>query len=189
MGDPVHRDLPCRYPQVRFTPLSDSELDSPHQQIGSVRLGIGHARRTHTSNGSLRSFHVAFDMCSPIPTRTDPIQTEAEHCCLCLFHEGGLSKDCRTCIPSNSLFTEIFVSGGAAGHERVSFLHGDPLGLISIQFSVLNLSTFGPPLVRRSRLTRHLRRISQDDALLEQEGLGQRLTLPELQEALDERGL
>lgn len=29
----------------------------------------------------------------------------------------------------------------------------------------------------------------QDDTLLEQEGLGQRLTLPELQEALDERGL
>ena len=29
----------------------------------------------------------------------------------------------------------------------------------------------------------------QDDALLAREGLGQRLTLPELQEALDERGL
>ncbi|KAF9650925.1 hypothetical protein BDM02DRAFT_3185071 [Thelephora ganbajun] len=53
---------------------------------------------------------------------------------------------------------------------------------------VLNLSTFGPPPLRRFRLTRHLRRISQDDTLLGQEGLGQRLTLPELQEALDERG-
>jgi len=53
---------------------------------------------------------------------------------------------------------------------------------------VLNLSTFGPPPVRRSRLTRYLWRITQDDALLEQEGLGHRLTLPELQEALDERG-
>jgi len=53
---------------------------------------------------------------------------------------------------------------------------------------VLNLSTFGPPPIRRLRVTRHLRRISQDDALLGQEGLGQRLTLPELQEALDERG-
>jgi len=53
---------------------------------------------------------------------------------------------------------------------------------------VLDLSTFGPPTVRRFRVTRHLLRISQDDALLEQEGLGQRLTLPELQEALDERG-
>ncbi|KAF9792967.1 LETM1-like protein-domain-containing protein [Thelephora terrestris] len=53
---------------------------------------------------------------------------------------------------------------------------------------VLNLSTFGPPPIRRLRLTRHLRRITQDDTLLEQEGLGQRLTLPELQEALDERG-
>ena len=55
--------------------------------------------------------------------------------------------------------------------------------------SVLDLSTFGPPPVRRSRLTRYLHRITQDDVLLEQEGLGQRLTLPELQEALDERGL
>lgn len=63
------------------------------------------------------------------------------------------------------------------------------LAYSSILCSILNLSTFGPPLVRRSRLTRHLRRISQDDVLLEQEGLGQRLTLPELQEALDERGL
>lgn len=53
---------------------------------------------------------------------------------------------------------------------------------------VLNLSTFGPPPFQRRRLTRYLRRITQDDALLEREGLGQRLTLPELQEALDERG-
>jgi hypothetical protein len=72
---------------------------------------------------------------------------------------------------------------------RVSFLHGDPFDFSSNRLRVLNLSTFGPSPVRRFRVTRHLRRISQDDALLEQEGLGQRLTLPELQEALDERGL
>ena len=72
---------------------------------------------------------------------------------------------------------------------RVSSLHGDLFDLSSDRRSVLNLSTFGPPPIRRSRVTRHLRRITQDDALIEQEGSGQRLTLPELQEALDERGL
>jgi len=128
-------------------------------------------------------------MCSPIPTRTDLIQTKAKYCRLCRFHEGGLSEDRRKRIHSSSLFTEIFVSDGAAGRERVSFLHCDPFGSGSIRCRVLNLSTFGPPPVRRSRLTRHLGRISQDDALLEREGCGQRLTLPELQEALDERGL
>lgn len=128
-------------------------------------------------------------MCSPIPTRTDLIQAKAKYGRLCRLHEGGLSKDYRTRIRTSSLLTEFLVSDGAAGRERVSFLHGDPFGFSSVRCSVLNLSTFGPPPVRRSRLTRHLWRISQDDALLEQEGLGQRLTLPELQEALDERGL
>jgi hypothetical protein len=128
-------------------------------------------------------------MCSPIPTRTNPIQTKAEHCRLCRFHESGLPKHRRTRIPPSSLVTEIFVSGGALSRERVSFLDRGSFGFGSILCSVLSLSTFGPPPVRRSRLTRHLQRISQDDALLEQEGLGQRLTLPELQEALDERGL
>ena len=128
-------------------------------------------------------------MCSPITTRADPIQAKTEHRRLCRFHEGGLPEDRRTSIPTSSLITEIFVSYGAIGRERVSSFNGGYLLFGSIPYSVLDLSTFGPPPIRRSRLTRYLRRISQDDALLEQEGLGQRLTLPELQEALDERGL
>lgn len=128
-------------------------------------------------------------MCSPFTTRTDPIQAKAEHCRVCRFHERGLPEDRRTSIPASSLITDIFVSDGAISRERVSFFDGGYFISGSIPYSVLDLSTFGPPPVRRFRLTRYLRRISQDDALLEQEGLGQRLTLPELQEALDERGL
>lgn len=40
-----------------------------------------------------------------------------------------------------------------------------------------------------SRIKAQLERIAKDDKLLNQEGQDQRLTLPELQEALDERGL
>jgi len=77
--------------------------------------------------------------------------------------------------------------------ERASLQVPSSLGSLSrtellAMSGVLNLSTFGLPPVRRFRLTRHLQWISKDDALLEQESLGQRLTLPELQEALDERG-
>jgi len=189
MGDPVHRDPPCRCPQVRSTPLLDPDLDLLNKQTGSICPRVGHTRRAYTVNCSLCPFHVAFDMHPPIPARTDPIQTKAEHCCLCRLNEGGFPEYRRTRIPSSSLVAEIFISDGAFGYVRVSFVHGDPLGFNSNRHSILNLSTFGPSPLRRFRVTRHLRRISQDDALLEQEGLGQRLTLPELQEALDERGL
>ena len=189
MGDSVYQDLPCRYPQVRSTPLFDSNLDLPWQQIGSIRLGVGHARRTHTLNGSICAFHATLNVYPSVPTRANPIQTEGKYRPLCHLNEGGLPENCRTRISSGSLIVDIFVSDGAPSYVRVSFWRCGPLGFDSNRPSVLNLSTFGPPPVRRFRVTRHLRRISNDDALLEQEGLGQRLTLPELQEALDERGL
>jgi len=53
---------------------------------------------------------------------------------------------------------------------------------------ILSLSTYGPQVLRLGRIKRSLERLAQDDALLNQEGQDQRLTLPELQEALDERG-
>ena len=127
-------------------------------------------------------------MCPSIPTRTDLVQTKEEYRHFRRFHEG-LSKDCRTRIPSCRPVARIFVSDRAVGSERVSFSCGHSLSFSSPRCSVLDLSTFGPPPIRRFRLIRYLHRITQDDALLEQEGLGQRLTLPELQEALDERGL
>jgi uncharacterized protein len=55
--------------------------------------------------------------------------------------------------------------------------------------SVLSLSTFGPVSLRMNRLKRHFQRITEDDILLTKEGKDQRLTLTEVQEALDERGL
>jgi len=33
MGDPIHRDLPCRCPQVRSAPLLDSDLDLPPNRL------------------------------------------------------------------------------------------------------------------------------------------------------------
>ena len=124
-----------------------------------------------------------------VPTRTDLVQTKAKYCPLCCLNEGGFPEGCRTCIHSSSFITEIFIPDGAPSYVRVSFLRRNPLDFGLNLSSVLNLSTFGPPPVRRFRLSRHLRRINQDDVLLEKEGFGQRLTLPELQEALCERGL
>lgn len=83
----------------------------------------------------------------------------------------------------------MLVTCGAVGYQRVSLSDDNSIALGSTRCSVLNLSTLGPSLIRRLRLKRHLQRVIQDDTLLEQEGSGQRLTLPELQEALEERGL
>lgn len=55
--------------------------------------------------------------------------------------------------------------------------------------SMLSLSTFGPPFARRSRLERHLKKLIPDDVLLQREGMGERLTRPELLDALEERGM
>ena len=55
--------------------------------------------------------------------------------------------------------------------------------------SILSLSTWGPNLNRRWRIERHLKSVVADDRLLIKEGLGDRLTHPELREALRERGM
>ena len=55
--------------------------------------------------------------------------------------------------------------------------------------SLLSLSTWGPNFRRRSRIERHMQSIVADDALLVKEGTGDRLTRPELLEALEGRGM
>lgn len=55
--------------------------------------------------------------------------------------------------------------------------------------SILSISTMGPPFARRKRLERHLKKLIPDDILLQQEGMGERLTRPELLEALEERAM
>ena len=49
--------------------------------------------------------------------------------------------------------------------------------------------TLGLKSLPLHRVRRHLDYIAQDDALLLQEGLGERLTDSELREALEERGM
>jgi LETM1 and EF-hand domain-containing protein 1 len=51
------------------------------------------------------------------------------------------------------------------------------------------LSSWGPNFRRKSRIERHLQSIVADDVLLVKEGMGDRLTYPELLEALEERGM
>ena len=58
-----------------------------------------------------------------------------------------------------------------------------------LSFSLLSLSTWGPNFRRRSRIESHMQSIVADDALLVKEGMGDRLTYPELLEALEERGM
>ncbi|EMD32119.1 hypothetical protein CERSUDRAFT_162202 [Gelatoporia subvermispora B] len=64
----------------------------------------------------------------------------------------------------------------------------DSAALISIN-GILQLSTFGPPPIRLRLLKRHLKMIAEDDVLLKREDDGARLSLAELREALDERGI
>jgi len=54
---------------------------------------------------------------------------------------------------------------------------------------LLSLSMWGPNFRRRWRIERHMKSVTVDDALLVKEGLGDRLTHPELLEALVERGI
>jgi len=54
---------------------------------------------------------------------------------------------------------------------------------------LLSQSTWGPSFRRRKRIERHMRFVAADDVLLAKEGLGDRLTHPELLEALQERGI
>jgi hypothetical protein len=55
--------------------------------------------------------------------------------------------------------------------------------------SVLSLSTWGPNFIRQWRIESHLKSVVVDDDLLTKEGMGDRLTHPELREALWERGM
>lgn len=59
----------------------------------------------------------------------------------------------------------------------------------SSRHSVLSLSTWGLNFNRRWRIERHLKSVVVDDELLTKEGMGDRLTHPELREALWERGM
>lgn len=54
---------------------------------------------------------------------------------------------------------------------------------------VLSLSTWGPNFKRKWGIERHLKSVVIDDELLTKEGMGDRLTHPELREALLERGM
>lgn len=56
-------------------------------------------------------------------------------------------------------------------------------------YRILGRSTWGPILLQRYRITKYLTRLSKDDALLVNEGMGIRLNTEELVEALEERGL
>ncbi|KAL7281191.1 hypothetical protein ACG7TL_004499 [Trametes sanguinea] len=64
----------------------------------------------------------------------------------------------------------------------------DKSALISYN-GVLSLSTFGPPPMRLRRIKKHLRAIAADDVLLFRENAGERLSVDELREALEERGI
>jgi LETM1 and EF-hand domain-containing protein 1, mitochondrial len=54
---------------------------------------------------------------------------------------------------------------------------------------ILRLSTTGPSLLLRSRLTKHLHMLSSDDALLSRENMGSWLDARGVREALSERGM
>jgi len=54
---------------------------------------------------------------------------------------------------------------------------------------LLSLSTWGPEFRRKHKIERHMKSVVADDLLLVKEGLGDRLTHPELLEALEERGV
>ncbi|KAH9046884.1 hypothetical protein EDB84DRAFT_1463972 [Lactarius hengduanensis] len=83
---------------------------------------------------------------------------------------------------------EVFLDVRNAGPAALtSSLSGNISGIALC--GLLSLSTWGPNFRRRSRLERHIQYIVADDALLAKEGMGDRLTHPELLEALEERGI
>ncbi|KAH8995729.1 hypothetical protein EDB92DRAFT_159415 [Lactarius akahatsu] len=83
---------------------------------------------------------------------------------------------------------EVFLDVRKAGPAALtSSLPGNISGIALC--GLLSLSTWGPNFRRRSRLERHMQSIVADDALLAKEGMGDRLTHPELLEALEERGI
>ncbi|EGN99548.1 hypothetical protein SERLA73DRAFT_179627 [Serpula lacrymans var. lacrymans S7.3] len=62
-------------------------------------------------------------------------------------------------------------------------------GIVNAMCGLLGLPQWGPSSLSMWRLRRHLRYLSMDDALLHKEGLGKDLTMPELSDALYERGI
>lgn len=54
---------------------------------------------------------------------------------------------------------------------------------------MLSLSTFGIPPMRLRRIKNHLQALATDDALLTRENAGERLSVNELRDALEERGM
>lgn len=56
-------------------------------------------------------------------------------------------------------------------------------------YSILGLPAWGPSPLHTWRIRRHLNAIALDDEMLRREGYGRHLTIPELEEALLERGM
>jgi LETM1 and EF-hand domain-containing protein 1 len=54
---------------------------------------------------------------------------------------------------------------------------------------IVGIPAWGPLQLVRWRLQRHLQNVASDDMMLKQETYGRDLTLPELKEALQERGM
>jgi LETM1 and EF-hand domain-containing protein 1 len=63
------------------------------------------------------------------------------------------------------------------------------LGLYKSFCRVIGIPAWGPLQLVRWRLQRHLQNVASDDKMLKQEAHGRDLTLPELKEALQERGM
>ncbi|KAI0001290.1 hypothetical protein BJV74DRAFT_766424 [Russula compacta] len=84
------------------------------------------------------------------------------------------------------VFSDVRKAGPAA---LVSSLPSRGHAEHSSLYSLLSLSTWGPNFRRWSRVKQHIKSVVVDDALLVAEGMGDRLTHPELLEALEERGI
>lgn len=96
------------------------------------------------------------------------------------------------------VFAEAMEEELTAITEKEVRKDGEKVGLVALDqvkneamalCGMLSLSTLGPPFARRSRLERHLKKLIPDDVLLQREGMGERLTRPELLDALEERGI
>ncbi|KAI0331040.1 hypothetical protein GY45DRAFT_1361124 [Cubamyces sp. BRFM 1775] len=64
----------------------------------------------------------------------------------------------------------------------------DRVALVSYN-GLMSLSTFGPTPMRLRRIKKHLQAIAADDVLIAREGAGEKLSVDELREALEERGI
>ncbi|KAG2153856.1 hypothetical protein DEU56DRAFT_771404 [Suillus clintonianus] len=73
--------------------------------------------------------------------------------------------------------------------ENSGFIPTLSLGNPGALCGVIGIPAWGPLQLTRWRLQRHLQNVASDDTMLKQEGYGRDLTLPELKEALQERGM